>query len=608
MISLGAVGWGSSPTIPITFEYEKQRSGADMQYRVRVTISPITGASFFGYPIYFGWAVDGTYVSGTTLKEAYPDRWSSAITYTTPWHTVANKTTGTTAVSINIYSGYGSSRNNNYAYSMEVDPAASEISVSGGTLGTPLSISIARYNSAFADNITYTCGDVTGNVVLGTTSDSVTWDTTNGNTVALSAQNPSEGPVNVTFTIYTYSGSTYVGRNSTTITCAIPEDVKPSVSLDISDPTGINAKFGAYVQGYSKLRIIATPTLAYGSPIKSYVITADGRTYGESAVTTDVIRSRDTFTVTAKVTDNRNHPSDPASRDITVFAYAKPTVNVTAYRCNSSGAADAEGAYMRIGFNSTISDLGGKNSANYVITYSRGSAITGSGTSFTSEPIACDVASVCTVEVSVSDELSSTTRAAVIPIAFTLTDFYRTGEGVSFGKVATRNGFDCAMDAYFGNKRVQEVGSPVADTDAVNKAYAVATFYAATEDTTYSGCYYRMVGSAKEWINPPLMLGEEYRTTERWYGGVVYTKLVDLGDLPGRAGQKSVNHGASAKMLLRVHGVDSSGKTIGYTHSHDLPLIWISANRTQIIVATADNEYADHSAMTGQAQIWYVKN
>jgi hypothetical protein len=89
---------------------------------------------------------------------------------------------------------------------------------------------------------------------------------------------------------------------------------------------------------------------------------------------------------------------------------------------------------------------------------------------------------------------------------------------------------------------------------------------------------------------------------------VVYTKLVDLGKLPGRAGQISVNHGASVKALLRVHGVDSSGKTIGYTHSHDLPLIWISANTTQIIVATGDNEYADHSAMTGQAQIWYVKN
>jgi hypothetical protein len=28
-------------------------------------------------------------------------------------------------------------------------------------------------------------------------------------------------------------------------------------------------------------------------------------------------------------------------------------------------------------------------------------------------------------------------------------DFYHTGQGVALGKVATRNGFDCAMPAYF---------------------------------------------------------------------------------------------------------------------------------------------------------------
>jgi hypothetical protein len=28
-------------------------------------------------------------------------------------------------------------------------------------------------------------------------------------------------------------------------------------------------------------------------------------------------------------------------------------------------------------------------------------------------------------------------------------DFYHTGMGVAFGKVATRDGFDCAMPAYF---------------------------------------------------------------------------------------------------------------------------------------------------------------
>lgn len=35
-----------------------------------------------------------------------------------------------------------------------------------------------------------------------------------------------------------------------------------------------------------------------------------------------------------------------------------------------------------------------------------------------------------------------------------------------------------------------------------------------------------------EWVNPPMTPGVEYRTTERWNGKPVYTKLVDFGELP----------------------------------------------------------------------------
>ena len=34
-----------------------------------------------------------------------------------------------------------------------------------------------------------------------------------------------------------------------------------------------------------------------------------------------------------------------------------------------------------------------------------------------------------------------------------------------------------------------------------------------------------------EWVNPPMVEGVEYRTTERWSGLPVYTKLIDYGDV-----------------------------------------------------------------------------
>ena len=58
-----------------------------------------------------------------------------------------------------------------------------------------------------------------------------------------------------------------------------------------------------------------------------------------------------------------------------------------------------------------------------------------------------------------------------------------------------------------------------------------------TEDTTYPGCFYRTVNGVTEWINPPMIVGTEYRTIERWNGKVVYTILVDCGAI---SNQKAV--------------------------------------------------------------------
>ena len=54
----------------------------------------------------------------------------------------------------------------------------------------------------------------------------------------------------------------------------------------------------------------------------------------------------------------------------------------------------------------------------------------------------------------------------------------------------------------------------------------------AIEDAIYRGCYYRMVDGVKEWINPPMEMDVEYRTSERHNGKVVYAQLVGMGTLP----------------------------------------------------------------------------
>lgn len=479
MISLGSVTWGSSPKIPVTFEYEKRRSGADMQYRVKVTVSAITGTHYFGYPIYMGLTLGGTDRGSVTMKNASPSQWSSAITYASGWYTVSNKTSGTVAVSFKMYSGSGSSRSNTYSYSMAVDPAASKVSAPNGTLSTSLPLTVTRYNSEFTHTITYKCGTVSGTVVTKSSATTVAWDNTNGNISALAAQNTTGLSVTVTFTITTYSGATLIGTNTTTVSMAAPVDAVPGVSVKVEDAAGYLATYGAYVQGWSKLKITATPALAYSSPITTYVITADGKTYNTTPITTGVVQGKGKLAVTAKVTDARGQPSAVASTEITVLEYSKPSITVNAYRCNSSGEADLEGAYMRVGFTVSITSLNGKNSATYTIKHSGSSApINGTGTSYLSGVLACDVSRAFSVEVTVTDRLVKATKSAVIPIAFTLMDFYNTGMGVALGKVATRDGFDCAMDAYFTGKVT--IGTRL----LIDTIYPVGSIYMSTNNVS----------------------------------------------------------------------------------------------------------------------------
>lgn len=73
------------------------------------------------------------------------------------------------------------------------------------------------------------------------------------------------------------------------------------------------------------------------------------------------------------------------------------------------------------------------------------------------------------------------------------------------------------------------------------RVFSIATA-TGIEDADHPGCYYRTVNGVKEWVNPPMVFGVEYRTTERWNGKIVYSKVVDCGKLPNTS-EKNISHG-----------------------------------------------------------------
>ena len=126
MIALAEnVQWGSSPRIYVSFYYEKIRDGANMKYRTKTVIKPLTGESYFGFSIEQVLTIDGDEKEYEMLKDSSPSQWGDSIEYVSPWYTVSNKTSGTTSVTFNLFSNSG--RDDYFDYSMAVDPAYTSI-------------------------------------------------------------------------------------------------------------------------------------------------------------------------------------------------------------------------------------------------------------------------------------------------------------------------------------------------------------------------------------------------------------------------------------------------------------------------------------------------
>lgn len=94
-------------------------------------------------------------------------------------------------------------------------------------------------------------------------------------------------------------------------------------------------------------------------------------------------------------------------------------------------------------------------------------------------------------------------------------------------------------------------------TNELEEKYENLQIAPAIESGEYPGCYYRMVDDAVEWINPPMNIYEEYRTTERFQGHVVYRQLLritsdDINELLNE-GQLNITGLLSGVLILRFH-------------------------------------------------------
>ena len=109
-----------------------------------------------------------------------------------------------------------------------------------------------------------------------------------------------------------------------------------------------------------------------------------------------------------------------------------------------------------------------------------------------------------------------------------------------------------------------------------------------------------------EYINPPMSVGVEYRTIERYNGKPVYTKLVDCGALPNNS-PKTVAYNYTSSTPISIFLTTSNGAVFcgeGVDTNISATTILVSSTNYSIVLKTT----TDLSSVTAKAIVKYVKD
>lgn len=313
------------------------------------------------------------------------------------------------------------------------------LSASTVAMGSAVTITMNRASSSFTHTLTYSFNGVSGTIGSGLGT-SQSW------TVPLSLANqiPNATSGTATITCKTYSGSTLIGTKSVSFIATVPSSVVPTISgVSITETvSGLAAKFNAFVQNKSKVKVAITAAGAYSSTITTYQTTVDGLNYAGNNAVTFALSTSGTLTVTTTVTDSRGRIAT-ATNNITVLAYSPPKItSFTAFRANSDGTANYEGTLINATYKFDISPVNNSNDKYYEIVYRPKGSSTWSFITSGTDVYSLNTSTISNavfnadnaydVALNIYDYFGSDSVTIDIPTTFTLIDFRSTGKGVAF--------------------------------------------------------------------------------------------------------------------------------------------------------------------------------
>ena len=410
-----------------------------------------------------GWVAERTVyvnIDGTSVysKSNYVERYPGVVASGTK--TLTHNSDGTRSFNISIgaavyytsvtCTGVGSP-------TLDTIARASDLSVSDGTLGVAQTITADRKSSSFTHTLTWKCGSYSG--TIATKSSATSWSFTPELKLAEGAPNGTN--VYCEFTLTTNNGNIVIGSTKKSVRLAIPNSVVPICSMSLSDAKGYKDTYGGYIQGQSILHVVINGSGIFGSSISSYSASANGTRYISQTFDTAPLKTAGSNTITVGVKDSRGR-SASASSAINVIPYSVPNIiSFSVNRCNANGTENDRGAYAKVTYRYSVTDLSNKNTFTAFLNYKKTTDSQWTSVNITpidslynvsgSNIIAADDAHSYDISLVVTDSFTSASQSTALSTGYCLYHVRASGKGITLGGVAEDDGFNVKMPASFQN-------------------------------------------------------------------------------------------------------------------------------------------------------------
>lgn len=412
--------------------------------------------SFYEWATYYGIVIDGSVKKTGNSSPYISTSYVQLLTWTGD---IAHNSDGSKSINVGVYLYHSSPSNylpKQYTSSSPLTmgsvalttiPRASSFgTISGNTIGSNMTVNITRHSASFTHQLWYKLGNSSW-YDLGTGIGTQKAFTISND---LLSQLPSATSGTLQLRLRTYNGSTQIGSDVyKNITAYVANSVIPTIpnnAIKLEPQT-----YSILIQGKNKLKIsVSGCSAGTGSSIKSYTFSGPGissTTTSTSVTSASVISNTGTLTYTVTVTDTRGRSASKTST-ITCYAYKAPYIKpFSAYRCNSSGAADENGSYVKCNYNLGYSSVNGTNNVTVKIMYKKNTASSyasvtslsnSTATSGSSIISSISTSSTYTLYATISDKYGGSSQSSIETV-FSLSrvvNITSDGTGIAIGKMA----------------------------------------------------------------------------------------------------------------------------------------------------------------------------